>query len=138
MAAIDAELLERSVQFQRGQILPSAQELIGLLDQLGEARDAGKSNQAFDLEARIRGLVPEFGTYTGYLGDDLTATSVRTGPILRKGSGANIHTFYIKLDVLKGTCVVATREIELFDFLKEIRREVAPGQAYFGPRFKPE
>lgn len=136
-ARFDMQLLRRSQLFQKGKALPPATHLISLLNQLDRARNAGDPNEAHELVQAICDIAPVSGTYNGYLGDDLNKSDVRVDRVWREGHGANIHSFRILLQILEGFEVVDIREMDLIEFLVEIRREGKPGEAYLGPRFEP-
>ncbi len=120
--------------------LPTAHELIDALNRLFEAQDKEDTTE----EKRIVREIEEFvkpGTYKGFLGDDLQASSCYVLAPERRDKKANIHTFCVKLrrfDLNNPSPVGEMQKMDLIDFLAEIHRERdLGGHTYVGPRFWP-
>jgi len=138
MQALAVKTPTGTLLFESGRELPKVHVLHELLWQLDIAIQCKDMDCVRGLERLIQFLIPP-GLYEGYLGDDLEISQVHVSPeaIVRKGSGANIHSFVVILDVLDGANSVGQEEMELFEFLKEVRRVRPPGKQHVGPRFWP-
>ncbi len=128
--------------FKSGETLPTAKELIKLLDALHVAYQKGETKKAGEIESQICSMaVP--GIYEGYLSDDptdLNTTFVRLVSTQRrnpKSTSADVYSFVVTLHVLEIVHVVEVRTMDLRDFLGGISRFGACDRQHNGPRFWP-
>lgn len=136
MQLIDAELLERSTKFHQGRPLPTALQFVEMLNLLDTARLNGDNVKVAELEHKIRDLAS--GVYEGHIDDvGLEVGRVRVVSIYSTGSGADMDTFRITLEILDGFKVVGTKEMDLVEFLADVNRESPTGSQKIDKRFRP-